>query len=547
MQTNNSILDEPIEEINVSVMKPTPYVPRRRPPIRIERNFDRFADWIMAYVPRPMRRVNRRIERLRSEIRNIYQRYDRLQLYRREAPLRGFLNTYRINGGRGYDQRTFTQYITPRVMRFLDERKKPCKMKLIFTCKFKKGDDINYGYFHTDVKTIMQDDDLGEIYNLLIAECLEKIDKFQNKGSGWQFEEVVSFDINVDPYEPLRGSSYFPLPARLATKKAIINVKNERDNMCFKWAVTSAVYQRECHPERLNNEMRRNSEKLDWKGIDFPTPLGRISRFEKQNPFSINVFGWNETSVYPLRISKHENGQCINLLLISNNENQHYCWIRNMSALTASQINKHKGKRYVCKYCCNSFKEEESLQKHVEYCSNQEAVRVKMPEKGTMLYFKDFHKKMRVPFVVYADFEALTEGISTCSPHDKESYTNQYQKHTPCGFCYYIKCFDDKVFPPLLRHYTIGKQDENIGKIFVEKLESDIKEIYHKFKFKKGMRITRKQEREFQEATVCHICEKQLNGNKVRDHCHLTGRYRGAAHNHCNLCFKLPVLSSNIS
>ena len=261
MMSNDSILDSPIEEINVPVMKPTPYVPRRRrrrkAPTRIKRNFNRFANWIMNFVPRRVRRrVNRRIERLRSEIRNIYQRYDRLQLYRREAPLHGFLNTYRINGERGYDQRTFTQYIRPRVIRFLDERKKPIKIKLIFTCRFKKGDDTNYGYFHTDVKTIMQDDDLGRIYNMLIAECLGKIDKFQNKGSGWKFGEVVSFDINVDPYEPLGGSSYFPLPARLAAKKAIINVKN-KDNMCLKWAVTSAVYPREKNPQRLNSEMKR--------------------------------------------------------------------------------------------------------------------------------------------------------------------------------------------------------------------------------------------------------------------------------------------------
>ena len=128
-----------------------------------------------------------------------------------------------------------------------------------------------------------------------------------------------------------------------------------------------------------------------------------------------------------------------------------------------------------------------------------------MPEKGTMLYFKDFQRGMRVPLVVYADFEAFPEGISTCSPDDDESFTNQYQRHRPCGFCYYIKCVDDDVFPPLLRHYTIEKQDENVGKIFVEKLERDIKYIYQKFRFKKDMRITQGQEREFQSETVCHI------------------------------------------
>ena len=54
------------------------------------------------------------------------------------------------------------------------------------------------------------------------------------------------------------------------------------------------------------------------------------------------------------------------------------------------------------------------------------------------------------------------------------------------------------------------------------------------------MRITREQERDFHFETVCHICEKLLNNDRVRDHCHLTGRYRGAAHNQCNLNYKLP-------
>ena len=250
MSQPKNIMDEPIEEIKVPVIKPTRYVPRKPPFIIIRRNFNRFAEEMMAYIPRPRRRrVRRRIGRLRREIREIYQRYDRLQLYRREAPLRGFINTFRIDGERGYDQRTFTQYVRPRIIRFLGERKKPLKMKLILTCKFQKGDDTNYGYFHTDVREIMVDDDLGEIYNLLISEILAKIGKFQNKGSGWQFEQVVSFDINVDPYTPLGGGSYIKTPKEIAGKQAIINVKNERDNKCFVWSVTSAAFPKKKDPQ----------------------------------------------------------------------------------------------------------------------------------------------------------------------------------------------------------------------------------------------------------------------------------------------------------
>ena len=217
-------MDEPIEEVNVPVMKPIPYDKRRgNPPLTIRRNFNRFADWIINLVPTPRRRrVSRRIERLRREIRGIYQRYDRHQIVERERALNGFLRTHRIDGVRGYGQRDFTHYIRPRVVRFLDERKKPYKMKFLLNCKYKKGDEIMDRYFHSDVVIITQGDDVGEIYNELISKILEKIEEFQNSGSGWQFVQVMSFDINVDPYTPLAGSSYIEVPKELVGKHAII-------------------------------------------------------------------------------------------------------------------------------------------------------------------------------------------------------------------------------------------------------------------------------------------------------------------------------------
>ena len=537
MAHTSSIMDAPIQEINVPILKPTIYTRtpalrrmareyyvtlRRRERERARRVINRFADWIMSQPNKPIRRG----------------------MNETEAPLRGFLRTYRIDGIRGQNQNTFTNYIRPRVINFFHGRKRPFQVKFIFTCKFsKEGEEDSYGYFHTHVERVMEDTDLGELYERMIKECLEKIEVFQKEGSGWTFASVESFDINVDPFNPMRAGSYFPLPKKLAIKKAIINVKNE-DNECFKWAVTSAVFQRKKNGHRLDAEMRENAALLDWSGIKFPTTLLQISRFEKQNPYSINVYGWTGTSVYPLRISKHDSEKCINLLLLENKKNQHYCWIKDMSRLSASQYNKHKGKRFVCKYCCNSFQWEVSLEKHVEYCSKQKAVKVVMPKKGETLQFENFHRKMRVPFVVYADFECFTRPISTCAPSNEHSYTQQYQKHKPCSYSYYIKCFDDELFPPVLKRYTIEDENTNVAMSFVKSLEEDIIDIYNQFKCKRGMRITKEEQIDFEKATVCHVCEGTFGeieqDRKVRDHCHLTGLYRGAAHNKCNLQFKVP-------
>ena len=86
-----------------------------------------------------------------------------------------------------------------------------------------------------------------------------------------------------------------------------------------------------------------------------------------------------------------------------------------------------------------------------------------MPKEGSILKFKSFFRKMRVPFVVYADFECFTEKLDTTQPNPKQSYTKQYQKHTPSGFCYYIKCFDDSVYKQEPLIYTKQSEDKDVA------------------------------------------------------------------------------------
>ena len=200
--------------------------------------------------------------------------------------------------------------------------------------------------------------------------------------------------------------------------------------------------------------MRENSEKFDWPGVEFPASWKDIDIFEKHNPYAINVFGYDDAKgTYTRRISKKydtsllDDPRVINLLLISNGETNHYCWIKNMSKLLSSKINNNQHKRHFCLRCLNSFNSKCSLIKHLEYCSNHEAVKIEMPkDKNKCIYFKNFGRKMRKPFVVYADFECYNEKMESGRKLDPEkSYNEKYQKHTPSGFGYLIKCFDNKL------------------------------------------------------------------------------------------------------
>ncbi|XP_065639641.1 uncharacterized protein LOC136072363 [Hydra vulgaris] len=72
-------------------------------------------------------------------------------------------------------------------------------------------------------------------------------------------------------------------------------------------------------------------------------------------------------------------------------------------------------------------------------------------------------------------------------------------------------------------------------------LEEDVKKIYNGYlKFPKKMMFTIKDKNNFDNAKICHICENELGEDRVRDHCHITGKYRSAAHSYCNLQFKIP-------
>ena len=74
-----------------------------------------------------------------------------------------------------------------------------------------------------------------------------------------------------------------------------------------------------------------------------------------------------------------------------------------------------------------------------------------MPGKGTILKFKNYHRSERVSFMFYADTESLTKQIQSCEPDPEKSYTKKYQKHELISFSYYIKCFDDMIYKPVLR------------------------------------------------------------------------------------------------
>ena len=252
-------------------------------------------------------------------------------------------------------------------------------------------------------------------------------------------------------------------------------------------ALTRALNPVEKNCERIDRKLRETLKTLNWEGLKFPVNLSDINKFESHNSsISVNVFGY-EKLVYPLRISKHnyKRESTVNLLLISDDTKQHYCWIKDICKLLSLQTSKHGHVRHVCFRCVNTFNSKKSLASHHEYCKSPEAIQIEFLEEGSKISFKNHNRSMRVPFIVYADFESFTPQLSTCQPNPEKSYTKQYQKHIPSGFCYHIKCFDDTLYTQEPVTFVKEFNDDDVAQIFIDTLEKNIKEIYKKFKFPK--------------------------------------------------------------
>ena len=472
-----------------------------------------------------------------------------------KSALRKFTMQYVIEGRAGYDPESFMADVKRSVINFLRNNRRT-KVKLILRCNMEKnnistGEVITHkAAFNSKPEVNLEGTDVDDLYSTMVDRVLETLATFQRNGSNWTFKSIICLEIHTVAYEPLKGNSYIPLPPKLAQKKAIINMQNE-DNKCFTWSVLRALNPKEENAVRIDKDLKKKEDSLNMTGIAYPVQLNALDKFERQNPtISINVFG-HEESVCPLRVSKCEGREVVNLLLISDDEKRHYCLIKSMSRLLSSQTSKRNGVQYYCMRCLNPFHSQESLDKHLEYCSAHEAVKTEMPGEGTILSFKNYNRSMRVPFIVYADFESFIKPIDTCGPNPENSYTKQYQKHTPSSFCYYIKCFDDEVYYQNPVTYTASTENEDVAQIFVNMLEEDVKSIYKRFGKPKKMLFGAKEREEFDEATECWICHGELGLDRVRDHCHLTGKYRGAAHNKCNLQYRrpkfIPVVFHNLS
>ena len=472
-----------------------------------------------------------------------------------ETEVNGSAVTYSITATHidPLDQLTSSRQVVRDIL--VKELKKMGGVKYTETLKVRMSKEVGEGKTKKESKT-------GTVTNFEDIECtaaanqqmiLSRIDTFQNMGSNWRIMNLERHYVNIAMYKPLKGNSYMKLPEDISNPKSgLVNIRND-DALCFLWCHVRDHRPKKNNATYITTKDIEYRDDLDYEGIEFPVKVSDIGKIEKKNKINITVLGnKGKKQFYPIRISKEEYEDHMELLLLGDGEGGlHYVLIKDVNRLLCS-VTKNKTKKHFCLNCFHNCESEESLANHKETCSQVNGVQaVKLPKEGTKIKFKNHKNQLPVPFVIYADFESLVVSDKDRKLDDTvdESYTNRYQTHHACSLGLKRVChYDD----PHSGEYTsyIGK-DASYRFLKAVLKEAEMCNQIMRHKFKKPMTITDEQESEFQAATKCHICCGEMEGDdKVRDHCHVTGKYRGAAHNKCNLnhklTWKIPVVFHNL-
>ena len=475
----------------------------------------------------------------------------------------------------------YRNQITPEVSRNVEvgEYKVQATAKCIFQRELQNGVDSREQYI--SVNAIPVDKYAFRFIDQCTQKLDQKIDIYQNLGSNFIIAKIHSITFHFLKHSNicrLSGHSYIPTPEAVAKSKAIVNVQNKNDVLCFLYSILAVLYYAKVGSgsRQRPQAYKKYLHTLRYKEKDMPMRLCDIPKFERTNShLAINVFMYKPTkrkerlleehndddddystlehpfleTVYRTRNKKRTpNRTVVNLLLLQEQSCYHYCAITNLDRLINTQkkgLGVPRIQNFWCESCLLGFRKRTSFEKHLPLCEqlSNGFTTYTMPKK-TALEFSDLHKTISPPYAVYADFESIL------SPETSQAC--QLEKHIPCAAGYLFVQAAESLMNPIKTQYRSFFGSDAIVQ-FLHALEEDCKrvaqwiELYAK---QNMVPMTQAQEADFRCAKVCYMCQRVKN-KLVRDHDHFTGRYMGPACVKCNMARRvkktfLPVVFHNL-
>ena len=167
--------------------------------------------------------------------------------------------------------------------------------------------------------------------------------------------------------------------------------------------------------------------------------------------------------------------------------------------------------------CLTGFSRADLLENHKKYCNgvNGRPTRIEMPEEGkNILSFQNHHKQMKVPYVIYADIEALIRKILGCEigpESNKKSYTEKTELHEACGYSYMVVRTDGEVLGS-----KVYRGENAVGTFLNDILPKEVK-IRDCLAEKKPIVMEPYDWVKLKNSTDCHICNKSLIKDEFLD------------------------------
>lgn len=459
-------------------------------------------------------------------------------------------------------------------------------------------DDMEYDYTVNDPSVV------GDTIQIIWSDILKWSEEILGDQSGIMLVGFNEIEIRAVSKQYGYFGSYIPTPECLVQKKAVANPQN-LDDRCLVYCILMHMHSKDIN-STLFKQWGRDGFNKDWKkihnvleetskvqmrGITFPVKISDIPQIEYQNSIHINIFGIEVYEdpkqkrkprsgpdskkevgfkLFPIYSSwKGANiryGEFMNVLVLKEKvgelEKSHFLYVHNLDSLVRES---GPGRSIVCVRCLNISLTQVAHDTHFKECIKNNGLRYSFPTKPEELVikFKHFHYAVPVPFIIYSDFESiLVQDVLIKSG----GTVQDCKRHVPSSWA----------MRTVFNNDLIGGRDETVCSIY-DRMKSDfgngcVKTFIEELLQEAG-RITRyilngseaiKMDQQdwldYQRATRCYMCSEvfepsvrnQVSKNaKVRDHCHITGKYRGAAHSICNTMAKnksfIPVVFHNLS
>ena len=280
------------------------------------------------------------------------------------------------------DTLEFLTISKPEIAKIIDDalRQSPIKYNIKLEATYiKPNTDIKENRaFKTRSRAIFNVDDIDEMIELDFNNILKEQEIMALKGSGFSLDSIDGIILNINLHKTLGGASYLPLPEFIENKKATVNVQNN-DNKCFKYSIL-AKHVNPVHAERIGCNYTAVEHIYDFSKINFPPTMKDISKFEKLNNVSVNVYSIKQGEptyknnvqsiskrknlkkklpnymIYSVKVCEVEKNDHHDLLLFGDGSSkEHYCRITNFTKLVSAQLSQNGHAVLICKRCFKAY------------------------------------------------------------------------------------------------------------------------------------------------------------------------------------------------